>query len=63
MNTFFDKYRDCDEAILGKSHIFWEGHKILRNLTVDLTDTTESSVEISQNFVAYSEYMDFNGKW
>ena len=22
MNTFFDKYRDCDEAILGKSHIF-----------------------------------------
>ena len=42
-----------------KVHLFWEGHKILRNLhlTVD-----KSKVEIPQNFVAFSEYTNFNYK-
>ena len=41
-----------------KVHIFWEGHKIS---TVDLTGTTwdKSTLEISQNCVAFSEYMNF----
>ena len=44
-----------------KVHIFWEGHKTLRNLHLFLTDTTYSQkkVEISQNFVAFSDYMNF----
>jgi hypothetical protein len=45
--------------VLSKVHIFLEGHKIS---TVDLTVTTydKSTVEILQNFVAFSEYMNFN---
>ena len=67
-----------------KVHIFWGGHKILRNihLTFVLTSVSKkrwhicycvtnfwnkryvvpvkSKVEISQNFVAFSEYMNFN---
>ena len=44
-----------------KVHIFWEGHKILQNLHLTLDGTTwdKSKVEISQNFVAFSEYMNF----
>ena len=45
-----------------KVHIFWEGHKILRNLplTFDSTvHTVKSKWKISQNFVAFSEYMNF----
>ena len=44
----------------GKVHIFWEGHKILRNLHL-LTACTvvKSKVKSSQNFVAFSEYMNF----
>ena len=40
--------------IFSKVRIFWESHKILRN--VDLTITM---VGILQNFVAFSEYMNF----
>ena len=46
-----------------KVHIFWEGHKILRNLHLTFDYSTysqkKSKVKISQNFVAYSEYMNF----
>ena len=44
----------------GKVHIFWEGHKILRtlHLTFDYS-TCSQKVKISQNFVAFSEYMNF----
>ena len=35
-----------------KVHIFWEGHKILQNLSYVVT--VKSTVEISQNFVAFS---------
>ena len=40
-----------------KVHIFWEGHKFLRYL---LVVTVKSTMENSQNFVAFSEYMNFN---
>ena len=44
-----------------KVHIFWEGHKILQNLhhRLVLCTTVKSAVEISQNFVFFSEYMNF----
>ena len=44
-----------------KVQIFWEGHKILRNLhlTFVLCSASQSKVEISQNFLAFSEYMNF----
>ena len=44
-----------------KVHIFWEGHKILQNLhlTFVLCSVVKSKVKISQNFVAFSEYMNF----
>ena len=44
-----------------KVHIFWEGHKILRNLhrRFDPYYIDKSTVEISQKFVAFSEYMNF----
>ena len=46
---------------LGKVHIFWEGRKILQNLhlTFEWPNKDKSKVEISQNFVAFSEYMNF----
>jgi hypothetical protein len=37
-----------------KGHIFWEGHK---NLSYVLP--VKIKIEISQNFVAFSEYMNF----
>ena len=45
-----------------KVHIFWEGHKILQNLLQLFVLCTASKilVEILQNFVAFSEYMNFN---
>ena len=48
-------------VIIDKVHIFWEGHKILRNLhlTFVLVVPVKSKVKISQNFVAFSEYMNF----
>ena len=44
-----------------KVHIFWEDHKILRNLhlTFDCMYVVKSKVKISQTFVAFSEYMNF----
>ena len=44
--------------ILFKAHIFWESHKILRNLHLTF-DWHKSKVKILQNFVAFSEYMNF----
>ena len=45
----------------GKAHIFWEGHKILWNLdlTFDPMYCSQKEGEDSQNFVAFSEYMNF----
>ena len=44
-----------------KVHIFWEDHKILRNLhqLFDWQYIGQIMVEILQNFVAFSEYMNF----
>ena len=49
--------------VSNKVHIFWEGHKILRNLHLTFLSyevPVKSKVEILQNFVAFSEYMNFN---
>ena len=45
-----------------KIHIFWEGHKFLWNLPprfVLYAVMVKSTVEISQNLVAFSKYMNF----
>ena len=43
-----------------KVQTFWEGHKILRNLhLLSYVVPVKSKVEISQNFVTFSEYMNF----
>ena len=44
-----------------KVHIFWEGHKICEIFTLLLSYVVpvKSKVKISQNFVAFSEYMNF----
>ena len=41
-----------------KVQIFWEGHKI-STLLLSYVVPVKSKVEISQNFVAFSEYMNF----
>ena len=54
--------RDSAKFKVAKVHIFWEGHKILRNLPLTFNCSTysqKSKVKISQNFVAFSEYMNF----
>ena len=43
---------------LCKVHIFWEGHKILQNLDLSYVVPVKSMVEILQNFMAFSEYMN-----
>ena len=44
-----------------KVHVFWEGHKILRNLHLTFVLLpVKSNVKISQNFVDFSEYMNYN---
>ena len=50
---------------LCKVHIFWEGHKFCEISTLILTavHTVRSKVEISQNFVAFSEYRDWFPKF
>ena len=46
-----------------KVRVFWEGHNILRNLHLTFVcmycTVDKSKVEISQNFVAFSEYTNF----
>ena len=42
-----------------KVHIFWEGHKILRNLPLTF-DYSTFSQELGEDFVAFSEYKNFN---
>ena len=47
---------------LVKVHIFWEGHKFLRNLHLTFLSyvvPVKSKVEISQNFVAFSQHINF----
>ena len=46
----------------GKVHIFWEGHKFLRNFHRRFVLCSNSQIcgEILQNFVAFSEYLNFN---
>ena len=62
---YFEKATKFEEISLSfdvKVHIFWEGHKLLRNLhlTFDcMYCTCKSKGKISQNFVAFSEYMNF----
>ena len=88
-NDLVGAWRDFKKILCGKVHIFWEAHKILRNLhrrfvlktvQVDFVVNTvliqycfyyeiysnilyvvpvKSVVEMSQNFVAFSEYMNF----
>ena len=45
-----------------KQTLFWAGHNFFKISTKDLSYvvTIKSTVEISQNFVAFSEYMNFN---
>ena len=45
---------------MSKVCIFWEGHKILRNLYLTLV---YGEVKISRNFVVFSEYMNFTYIW
>ena len=42
--------------------MFWEGHKILQNLHLTFVHLVpvKYKVKISQNFVAFSEYMNFS---
>ena len=42
-----------------KVDTFWEGHKILQNLHLTFDWQDKSEVKISQNFVAFLEYMNF----
>jgi len=43
-----------------KVHIFWKGHNIFRNIHLSFVCTVDKSkVEISQDFVAVSEYTNF----
>ena len=46
---------------ISKVYVFWESHKILWNLQLDLSYVVpvKSTVEILQNFVAFSEYTNF----
>ena len=46
---------------VGKVHIFWEGHKFceISTLLLSYVVLVKNKVEISQNFVAFSEYMNF----
>ena len=58
-NLIEDELKNNYSHLSFKVHIFWEGQKIS---SVDLAVTTldKSTMEISQNFVAFSEYMNFN---
>ena len=42
-----------------KVHIIWEGHKIWEIFTLFLSYVVPVKMKISQNFVAFSEYMNF----
>ena len=55
--------RDSWKESVGKVYIFWEGNKILRDLhcRFDRYYMEKSTVEISQKFEAFSEYMNFKG--
>ena len=61
------KYLTEVNVASGKVHIFWEGHKFLRNLHRRFVLCTvvmvKSTVEILQNFEAFSEYKYFKRYW
>ena len=42
-----------------KVHTFWEGHKTLRNIHLTFVLCSASEIKISQNFVTFSECMNF----
>ena len=47
--------------LIVKVHIFWEGHKICEISTLLLSNSRyRRKMEISQKFLAFSEYMNFN---
>ena len=57
----FSLKSNLSRNIFVKVRILWEGHKVLRNLhLVSTVHTDKRKVEIWQNFVAFSEYMNFN---
>ena len=59
---FFTLWENSFVTYRDKIHIFWEGHKILQNLHLTFVQyvvPVKSKVEISQNFVAFSKYMNF----
>ena len=49
-------------TVFAKVHISWEDHKFCEIFTISLTVCTvvKSKGKISQDFVAFSEYMNFN---
>ena len=63
INNFKLSFMKYKIVCIIKVHIFWEGHKILRNLhltyLLSTVHTAKSKVKISQSFVAFSEYMNF----
>ena len=64
LSAIFSKVRLCfSESPNFKVHIIWEGHKILRNLHLTFDYSTKSKVKISQNFMAFLEYMNCTIYW
>jgi hypothetical protein len=63
LNLSFDALLKCNKSA-HKVNIFWEGHQILRNLhlTLSYVVPVKSKMKISQNYVAFSEYMNFKRK-
>ena len=59
LNTGTPRLYGDDDVCIFKVHIFWEGHKILRNLPLTFDYSTYSQGKVSQNFVASSEYREF----
>ena len=55
------QFKSLEFIVPSKVHIFWEGHKYFEIFTLLLSYVVpaKSKVEISQNFVAFSEYMNF----
>ena len=58
------KELNSSEQIVNFIYVFWEGHKICKMFTLLLSYVVpvKSKVKISQNFVAFPEYMNFMAK-
>ena len=59
--VILELFQARSELVNVKVHIFWEGHKILRNIpvTFDYSTYSQKLGEDFENFVAFSEYMNF----